>query len=61
MDRSHWPLLLIEGILVFGGAIAFGWWQLRSTARDAEDTRRQREAEARAERAARETHDGPSA
>lgn len=47
MDRSHWPLLLIEGVLVFGGALLFGWWQLRSVARDQRETARQREREAR--------------
>lgn len=46
MDRSNWPLLLIEGVLVFGGALLFGWWQLRSVARDQQETARRREAEA---------------
>jgi len=58
MDRSHWPLLLIEGVLVFGGALLFGWWQLRSVARDQRETARQREREAR-ERA-QEDGDGAS-
>ena len=39
------PLILVEGILVFGGVIAFAAWQLR-------DVRRTREA---AERAKRDT------
>ncbi len=43
MDSPHWPLILIEGVLVFGGALAFGWWQLRSVKRD-----RQRMLEERA-------------
>ena len=55
MDRSNWPLILIEGVLVFGGALLFGWWQLRSVARDARETKRRREAEAH------EESDGPSA
>ena len=46
MDRSNWPLLLIEGVLVFGGALLFGWWQLRSVARDQQETARRRAAEA---------------
>ena len=46
MDRSNWPLLLIEGVLVLGGALLFGWWQLRSVARDQQETARRREAEA---------------
>lgn len=49
MDRSNWPLLLIEGVLVFGGALLFGWWQLRSVKRDQQETARRREAEARAQ------------
>lgn len=24
-----WPIVLIEVILVFGGVLAFAWWQLR--------------------------------
>lgn len=34
MDASHWPLILIEGVLVAVGALVFGWWQLRSLARE---------------------------
>lgn len=45
-ENPHWPLILIEGVLVFGGALAFGWWQLRSVKRDRE--------KAQAERAKRE-------
>jgi hypothetical protein len=45
MDRSNWPLLLIEGVLVFGGALLFGWWQLRSVARDQREAARRREQE----------------
>jgi hypothetical protein len=28
------PIVLIEGIVVFGGALAFAWWQLRDIKRD---------------------------
>ncbi len=45
MDSSALPLILIELVLVFGGVMAFGWWQLRSVARD-----RQKAAAERAER-----------
>jgi len=51
MEGSHWPLILIEGVLVFGGALAFGWWQLRSVKRDRERAQAERERE-RAQRAA---------
>lgn len=63
MDRSNWPLLLIEGVLVLGGALLFGWWQLRSVARDQQETARRREAEARQgteqDKAARATDGAP--
>ena len=32
--------------MVFGGALAFGWWQLRSLERDRRETQRQREQDA---------------
>ena len=31
---QHLPIILIELVLVFGGVLAFGWWQLRSVKRD---------------------------
>jgi type II secretory pathway pseudopilin PulG len=43
---EHQPIVLIELVLVFGGVLLFGVWQLRSVKRDQEKTR--------AERAARE-------
>jgi membrane-associated phospholipid phosphatase len=58
----HWPLIVIEGFVVFGGTLRFAWWQLRSVARDQQ---RVREARARAEAAGPENTtregDGPSA
>ncbi|WP_425260229.1 hypothetical protein ACPOLB_05065 [Rubrivivax sp. RP6-9] len=39
---SNWPIVLIEVVLIFGGTLAFGWWQLRSVKRDQERTRRER-------------------
>jgi hypothetical protein len=39
------PLILIEGVLVFGGALVFGWWQLRSVERDRLALLRRRERE----------------
>ena len=42
---ANLPIVLIEVVLVFGGVLAFGWWQLRSVKRDqrkaAEDRARQ--------------------
>jgi|OpeIllAssembly_1097287.scaffolds.fasta_scaffold47024_2 predicted negative regulator of RcsB-dependent stress response len=26
---EHLPIVLIEVVLIFGGVLAFGWWQLR--------------------------------
>lgn len=49
MGAEHAPLVLIEVILVFGGVLAFGWWQLRSVERDRRELQRRREAEAQAE------------
>lgn len=47
------PFILIEGVLVFGGALAFGWWQLRSIKRDQQALAERRRAEAEAEAQAR--------
>ena len=40
------PVILIEVVLIFGGVLAFGWWQLRDLKKEAERTRR-RATEAR--------------
>jgi hypothetical protein len=37
------PVILIEVVLIFGGVLAFGWWQLR-------DLKRERERREAAER-----------
>jgi hypothetical protein len=61
---GNWPLILIEGVLVFGGALLFGWWQLRSVARDQALTRQQREREAAEDQTPgkdRDESDGPPA
>jgi hypothetical protein len=31
---SHLPLIVVEVILVFGGAVVFAWWQWRDLARE---------------------------
>lgn len=46
MDANHWPIVLIEGVLVLGGALLFGWWQLRSIDRDRQEAARRRSDEA---------------
>ncbi|KNZ33763.1 MAG: hypothetical protein AD742_04955 [Methylibium sp. NZG] len=42
---NHLPIIVIELVLVFGGVLLFGWWQLR-------DVKRDQEAAAAAKRAA---------
>ncbi len=37
---EHLPLILVEVVLLFGGAVAFAWWQFRDLAKE----RRKREA-----------------
>lgn len=32
--EQHFPIIVIELIMVFGGALAFGWWQLRDIKKD---------------------------
>jgi hypothetical protein len=50
----HTPIILIEVVLVFGGVLLFGWWQLRSIKRDQQQAAAQREREReRAEEAQR--------
>jgi hypothetical protein len=36
MGNSHLPLILAEGLLVFGGVLAFAWWQFRDLRRERE-------------------------
>jgi cytoskeletal protein RodZ len=38
--QQHMPLIVVELVLVFGGALAFAWWQLRDLDRE----KRKREA-----------------
>lgn len=49
---EHLPIVLIEVVLIFGGVLAFGWWQLH----EIEVDRRK----AAAERAAREALEKPA-
>ena len=34
MSSENLPLILIEVVLVFGGALAFAWWQFRDLDRE---------------------------
>ncbi len=43
---DNWPIVLIEGIIVFGGALAFAWWQLREIKVDQQRAAEKKRAEA---------------
>ena len=46
---NHLPLILVEVVLVFGGAMAFAWWQFRDLARERkkrEDAQRAQDTDA---------------
>ena len=48
MQATDWSFIAIELALVFGGALAFGWWQLRDVEREqraAAQRRQQQEQE----------------
>jgi predicted negative regulator of RcsB-dependent stress response len=47
---SHLPIIVIELVLVFGGVLLFGWWQLRSVKRDQQAAAAKKLADAAAER-----------
>jgi hypothetical protein len=49
MQYGHWPFILVEVVLVFGGVLAFGWWQLRDLERERRRAAERRRAEASAD------------
>jgi hypothetical protein len=51
MPGMHTPIILIEVVLVFGGVLLFGWWQLRSIDRDRRKAAAERERAQAGERA----------
>lgn len=42
------PVILIEVVLIFGGVLAFGWWQLRDLKKEREQSERARSEAAEA-------------
>ena len=44
MNTAHLPVILIELVLVVGGLLLFGWWQLRSVRRDRDKAAAERAA-----------------
>jgi choline-glycine betaine transporter len=45
--HDHLPLIVVEIVMVFGGALAFAWWQLRDLDRE-KRKRQQAQAQQRA-------------
>jgi predicted negative regulator of RcsB-dependent stress response len=43
------PVIVIEVVLIFGGVLAFGWWQLRDLKKEQDKTARERSAREAAE------------
>ena len=54
---SHLPIIVIELVLVFGGVLLFGWWQLRSVKRDQQEAAAKKRADSVAGRPAEPTPD----
>lgn len=46
MKTAQLPVVLIELVLVVGGLLLFGWWQLRSVRRDRDKAAAERAAQA---------------
>ncbi len=49
MSSEHLPIILIEVLLIGGGVLMFGWWQLRSLRRDREKAAAERARRLKAE------------
>lgn len=41
---NHLPLILVEVLLVFGGALAFAWWQFRDLRLEREKREKRKQA-----------------
>jgi hypothetical protein len=44
-EAGHWPIILVEGVLVAGGVLAFAWWQLRDLKKEAQKKQAMRDAQ----------------
>ncbi len=53
------PVILIEVVLIFGGVLAFGWWQLRDLKREREKTERARRETAAARKTTEDSNATP--
>ena len=47
--NTNTPIIAIELIMIFGGALLFGWWQLRSIKKDQQKAAQQKLLDAAAE------------
>ncbi len=45
MADTTWSYIWVELLLVGGGALAFGWWQLRDVARAQREAARKKESQ----------------
>jgi cytoskeletal protein RodZ len=54
------PVILIEVVLIFGGVLAFGWWQLRDLRLERERRERHAQREAADPRSKTEVDDASS-
>jgi hypothetical protein len=50
--HEHLPLIVVEIVMVFGGALAFAWWQLRDLEREKKRREAQRSAQSEKEQPA---------
>ena len=53
------PVILIEVVLIFGGVLAFGWWQLRDLKKEREKTERARREAAAARKTTEDSNATP--
>jgi hypothetical protein len=54
---EHLPVIVVEVVMIFGGALAFAWWQFRDLARE---KRKKQEREAQRAREGAGPGDGAS-
>jgi predicted negative regulator of RcsB-dependent stress response len=57
--NQNLPVILIEVVLIFGGVLAFGWWQLRDLEKAREQSERARREAAEAQDYKTEDPDAP--
>jgi hypothetical protein len=41
------PIILLEGVLVFGGILLFAWWQLRDLRKEREKDQKKKEQDSK--------------